>query len=138
MICSHCGSAFEPKSWQVTGRDRRCVPCKRRQQNDANRADPEKMRAASSKRYAANPDYWRNYAAQRRADPNYLAKRAARRKVATEIEAGRLQRSACAECGNVKADAHHDDYAKPLEVVWLCHAHHMARHAMLAAREAQP
>lgn len=29
----------------------------------------------------------------------------------------------CEVCGE-KAEAHHPDYSKPLEVVWLCHLHH--------------
>lgn len=28
-----------------------------------------------------------------------------------------------------KANAHHDDYAKPLEVRWLCALHHQRHHA---------
>jgi hypothetical protein len=26
-------------------------------------------------------------------------------------------------------DAHHDDYARPLDVTWLCRRHHQQRHA---------
>jgi hypothetical protein len=136
IACSLCGMAFEQRAWQI-GQSRWCRPCRRKRANEASRNDPEKARTAAKKRYAANPDYFRNYAESRRADPEYRAKRAARRKVATEIEAGRLSRQACEVCGDRKADAHHDDYAKPLDVAWLCHRHHMERHAMLA-REVKP
>lgn len=43
----------------------------------------------------------------------------------------------CSLCPNVDVEAHHEDYAKPLEVIWLCPRHHgelgkvrrfMARH----------
>ncbi|EEE04594.1 gene 26 protein [Burkholderia multivorans CGD2M] len=45
-----------------------------------------------------------------------------------------MSRKPCEVCGAEKADAHHDDYSKPLEIQWLCHSHHMLRHAMLRAR----
>ena len=34
----------------------------------------------------------------------------------------------CEICGKEKVDAHHDDYAKPLEVRWLCRFHHNKHH----------
>jgi hypothetical protein len=49
---------------------------------------------------------------------------------------GTLTSKPCEVCGTRKVHAHHDDYGKPLEVIWLCHSHHMARHAMLKARQA--
>lgn len=48
--------------------------------------------------------------------------------VAAAIRDGALRRSPCVVCGNEKADAHHDDYAKPLEVTWLCRSHHLQHH----------
>lgn len=38
-----------------------------------------------------------------------------------------LKRQPCEECGEW-AEAHHDDYDKPLEVRWLCFKHHRAHH----------
>lgn len=37
----------------------------------------------------------------------------------------------CAVCGSPNSVAHHEDYSKPLEVVWLCQKHHVARHRKL-------
>ena len=35
----------------------------------------------------------------------------------------------CCECQiECKAEAHHEDYTKPLDVIWLCHRCHMKRH----------
>lgn len=45
------------------------------------------------------------------------------------IIAGRLVRQPCEVCGNVTVDAHHDDYAKPMAVRWLCRLHHREHHA---------
>lgn len=45
------------------------------------------------------------------------------------IRKGKLTRQPCEECGAEKAEGHHDDYAKPLEVRWLCRTHHRQHHA---------
>ncbi len=43
--------------------------------------------------------------------------------------AGNLHQEPCEICGNKKTVAHHDDYDKPLNVRWLCQAHHKQWHA---------
>jgi hypothetical protein len=45
------------------------------------------------------------------------------------LKAGRVKRLACAVCGNEKSQAHHENYEKPMEVVWLCARHHAERHS---------
>lgn len=40
---------------------------------------------------------------------------------------GKIQPQPCEECG-AEAEAHHEDYSKPLEVQWLCMEHHKALH----------
>lgn len=39
-----------------------------------------------------------------------------------------LTRQPCEVCGSEKAQAHHDDYSKPLDVRWLCTTHHAEWH----------
>lgn len=34
----------------------------------------------------------------------------------------------CEVCGDVNSQGHHEDYSRPLEVMWLCQKHHSARH----------
>jgi hypothetical protein len=41
---------------------------------------------------------------------------------------GILKEQPCEVCG-AKAEKHHDDYLKPLEVRWLCREHHLEHHA---------
>lgn len=50
---------------------------------------------------------------------------------------GRLTRQPCAVCSSPDVEAHHEDYDKPLDVVWLCKRHHEARHIDDAPRGEQ-
>jgi hypothetical protein len=54
----------------------------------------------------------------------YPGKARARTIVSNAVRDGRLQRQPCEICGDVKSQAHHDDYRKPLQVRWLCFVHH--------------
>lgn len=135
--CTKCGIQFEPKAWQITGRDKRCPTCKRAQQNAANAAKGDRLKEEAKAAYHRRKAYYEGYWTDKKSSEDHRIKRAARRKVATEIEAGRLHRKPCEVCGAQRSDAHHDDYTKPLEVNWLCHSHHMLRHAMLRVRGAQ-
>lgn len=44
------------------------------------------------------------------------------------IKSGDLNRLPCEKCGNEKSYAHHEDYDKPLEVIFLCQPCHKQRH----------
>lgn len=44
------------------------------------------------------------------------------------VRDGRLVREACEVCGAQPAEAHHDDYSKPLHVRWLCPLCHKGLH----------
>lgn len=48
----------------------------------------------------------------------------------TYIRRGKIIKGPCADCGSENAEAHHSDYSKPLDVVWLCRKCHMARHGI--------
>lgn len=61
-------------------------------------------------------------------------KYSARVAVSNAVRDGRLLRVPCEVCGAVNSEAHHEDYSKPLEVVWLCKLHHeIAHHPRMAA-----
>jgi ribosomal protein S27AE len=51
--------------------------------------------------------------------------------VAKAIRSGNLLRQPCCRCGEAKTVAHHEDYDKPLEVMWLCQPCHKKRHKEL-------
>jgi len=55
--------------------------------------------------------------------------------VARAMRNGSLERSPCIRCGDEKSMAHHEDYDKPLEVMWLCQPCHKQRHKELLDHE---
>ena len=44
------------------------------------------------------------------------------------IRIGKLIKQPCMRCGCDSVDAHHEDYSRPLEVMWLCRKCHGAIH----------
>ena len=44
------------------------------------------------------------------------------------LKTGTITCGPCVVCGKTKAEAHHDDYSKPLKVRWLCRQHHNEHH----------
>ena len=54
----------------------------------------------------------------------YPEKQRARRILQTACMTGFIKRGNCEVCHKPKAQAHHDDYSKPLEVRWFCPLHH--------------
>lgn len=124
LICRHCGQSFIPKEWQVKSRDYRCLPCKCEKQNAHNAAKGQVLRDEAKEAYQRRRQYYTAYWQAAKNDPIHVKKRAARRKVQTEIEAGRLTRKVCEVCGESKTDAHHHDYDSPLNIKWLCRKCH--------------
>ena len=52
----------------------------------------------------------------------------ARSYAGTYIKRGKIKREPCSKCGEPKAQMHHADYSKPLQIEWLCDVCHHARH----------
>lgn len=57
-------------------------------------------------------------------DPVQRRKADVRRVAGMAQKRGKLTPSPCEVCGSTDVQKHHDDYAKPLEVRWLCPVHH--------------
>ncbi len=51
--------------------------------------------------------------------------------VKRKILSGELIRKPCEVCGKEKSQGHHEDYSKPLDLIWLCVRHHQDRHVHL-------
>jgi hypothetical protein len=70
---------------------------------------------------------------RRRAREKWPEHERARRKVAYAVKHGHLVKLPCERCGAAESNGHHEDYSKPLVVIWLCRACHDAEHAKLRA-----
>lgn len=64
-------------------------------------------------------------ASRERTRKKYPERHLARRAVLRAIRVGRLIRQPCQVCGEANSEAHHENYSKALDVVWLCRPHHM-------------
>lgn len=58
----------------------------------------------------------------------YPEKYKARYLLNNAIASGKVIKQPCIDCGNKKSHGHHEDYSKPLEVVWLCNVCHVKHH----------
>ncbi len=62
-----------------------------------------------------------------RENPENQYKIRARKDVFHALRTGRMTKGIC-PCGETKVEAHHDDYSRPLKVIWLCRPHHRRYH----------
>ena len=58
-----------------------------------------------------------------------LEKANARSYANTYYNRGKIKKQICRHCGSKKTEMHHEDYLKPLDVVWLCRRCHLELHA---------
>ncbi len=145
--CFKCGEEkplceFYRHHMMRDGRLNKCMDCTKRDVR-ANRLvnldhykQYDKERANKPDRVAAREEYAKSEAGRRaasRARKKYRGgnpqKYKAHTIVTNAVRDGLLARQPCEVCGATKmVHAHHDDYAKPLDVRWLCPAHHRQWH----------
>jgi ribosomal protein S27AE len=80
---------------------------------------------AKDRAYARTPQRKAALAAYEKAHPEI---KRAHDAVKRALAAGVLQRRPCERCGAGRALAHHPDYARRLDVRWLCPLHHKEAH----------
>jgi hypothetical protein len=91
------------------------------------RVGPQYAREMSRKHRARAREYERARYAN---DQEFRRVKLARNAAVQAIARGTITRGPCEKCGASPAEAHHDDYARPLEVRWLCKHHHEEHHAL--------
>lgn len=95
--------------------------------------NPRDMAAYASKRQhcwckVCHAAYMRAYRARVPMTADQRRKDAARSYAGVYLRRGILKRQPCSRCGSEKAQMHHHDYSKPLEVEWMCRGCHMLHH----------
>lgn len=127
--CFKCGAVkplhdFYKHHGMADGHVNKCKECNRAYVSENRQKNIEYYREYDRERGARQPpEYEREYRRKypRKYKAHYLVSNAIRDK--------KLFREPCSECGSeIRIHAHHDDYARPLNVRWLCAAHHKQWH----------
>jgi ribosomal protein S27AE len=131
--CFKCKAAkplsdFYKHSKMADGYVNKCKECNKNDVTEHRNKNLEKIReydrarGKESKRLKATAEITRAW----RAEDSRRA--VAHSSVARAVRNGTLARQPCCRCGDAKTVAHHEDYDKPLEIVWLCQPCHKQRH----------
>lgn len=89
---------------------------------------PERVLELAKKYHLANPQVARE--SNKRWFKKNKEKQYTHKNVYRATKSGVLKKAPCSICGSNKwVDGHHEDYSKPLEVVWLCRKCHAHIHA---------
>jgi hypothetical protein len=133
-VCTNCGQAktmddFFKDARASDGCRSRCKSCERHRPRDAFKAKEQDRRYHQrhpGAKALANQAYRRRYPGKGSGVPQ-----PAHRLVHNALRRGELVKpQVCQGCGQpARLDAHHDDYARPLAVRWLCRRCHAGRHA---------
>jgi hypothetical protein len=141
--CKKCGCDHFPNDKQIRQFGYVCLKCVNEQRKEYR--NKRKEMGIKINKNPATKEYYREYrknyvnrpgvkeryaelSKKYRNDPDKRMKHTARWLVARAITSNKILKQPCEICGNVKVDAHHDDYYKPLEVRWLCRSHHVEWH----------
>lgn len=124
------------------GRLNKCKQCvreyatRRRWENIEKHREYDRQRAMLPHRVKARAEYIqtdRGKQAHARASTAWMRKhpnrRAANNILSKAIQRGKVVAQPCFICG-AKAHAHHPDYDRPLDVMWLCPKHHKEAHQL--------
>lgn len=134
--CFKCKSVkplteFYRHSMMADGHLNKCKECTKNDATEHRNKNIDKIRAYDrargkiSERIKANTEVNRAWRAEDK------RRNIAHSIVSYAIKKGKLVRLPCVRCGNKKSVAHHEDYDKPLEVMWLCQPCHKQRHKEL-------
>lgn len=129
-VCMKCGlekhlSDFYKHPEMTDGHVNKCKACNKKDVTKNRKDKIEYYREYDRKRgNRQGYEYTKEY---RKKNPE---KYNAHKAVGNAIRDGKLKKKPCEICGTTKyLVAHHEDYSKPLDVIWLCSAHHKWIHS---------
>lgn len=108
--------------------------CKNKRNCDPITEDQKRAYALYHREYRKrNAEKARFYSRRWKIENNHKKKRdykkeRARAKVRYALKTGQLIKFACRDCGELETEAHHEDYNKPLDVIWVCKPCHAIIH----------
>lgn len=131
--CTVCGVVKSSSDYYrdrraLDGRYSSCKEC--RKKLSASRVAYMREYMRTYRKIEANKEGIRKY--QRKYQSKYSQRRKWYEKIVSavnsQIRRGLLIRKPCESCGAEKSEAHHADYNKPFEIMWLCKEHHSVWH----------
>jgi hypothetical protein len=127
--CFKCGevrslSDFYKHSMMADGHVNKCKQCNKKDVTKNRESKIDYYRAYDRDRGCRKP-----YSKTKAYRDRYPKKFKAHNMVDYHLKTGNLVKQSCEICGEQSSvHAHHDDYDKPLNVRWLCAAHHCQWH----------
>jgi hypothetical protein len=130
-ICVRCKNNRKDFEFKNNKRLKTCNRCRQEKQRYAKTKKGKQVYSISSKKWnqtikgkiSAKQTYYRMI-------KKYPLKVKARNFLYRNVKKGKLKKESCQKCMNKKVEAHHEDYNKPLEVIWLCKKHHVELHEL--------
>ena len=122
---------FYKHSAMGDGHLNKCKECTKADVNKHRSENLERIREYDRKRANKPERRAANYAITQGWRQEDKRRNRAHNAVSRAIQSGELVRQPCCRCGEKKSIAHHEDYDKSLEVMWLCQPCHKQRHKEL-------
>lgn len=134
--CYHCLIAkpldeFHKHPQMPNGHRGKCKECKNQEARVRYKAQRDYERLRSFKYRQTEKGKARQLVNAKRHNSQHPEKYKARYRLRNAVRNGWLKKKPCETCGDPKAEAHHDDYSKPLNVRWLCLKHHREHHGRI-------
>ena len=124
-------AAFYRHAMMGDGHLNKCKDCTKIDVRLHRQDNPERVRAYDRERARLPHRVAKRKATFAAYVANEPQKRSAHIAVGNAVRDGRLKKRPCAFCGKASTvEAHHHDYAKPLDVTWLCKPCHRRFHAL--------
>lgn len=141
--CSRCGrklplTAFNRNKRNADGLQERCRECCSEYNRQRYASNPDRFKESARRRRNMHPDM--DLATRIKACTKNPTKKNAYMALDAAVRAGVLTRPhVCSGCGcpdtEHRIEAHHYDYTKPLDVIWLCTPCHRRMDAQRRVRE---
>lgn len=120
--CHYCNLLVSPDKMSANSPRTRCLKCENIRVRGLYPRYKDKIVGRNKQKDAKNPE-----------------RRFAWTELNKAINRGDIIKKPCQECNStVHVHGHHDDYSKPLEVIWLCPLHHRRHHKLLKGKGINP
>lgn len=148
LFCSICGSQILKHGKSKANVKACSVECRkegaRRRTREWSQKNPNRARENAKRWVLKNPEKRKEIARRwvkkhgldktRKDRARNPQKYKARTAVGNAIRDGKLKKKPCCVCGSEFVHAHHEDYGRPLDVVWVCVKHHKEIHSTLTIK----